>query len=1813
MAGRFPGASNPREFWRNLCEGRESIARYSDAGLLKAGEDPALLRDPHYVRAGARLSGVELFDAGFFGFSAREAAILDPQHRQFLEVCWEALEDAGHVPERFPGSIGVFAGSGMHSYFAYNLAPNRKLMSEVGEFLIRHTGNDKDFLTTRASYCLNLTGPSVAVQTACSTSLVAIHLAAQSLLNGECDLALAGGVTIQIPHDLGYVFQEGEILAPDGHCRAFDQNGRGTVFGSGAGVVVLRRAEEAFRDNDGVYAIVRGSAMNNDGARKVAYFAPSVDGQARCVAEALAVADVSPRDVSYIEAHGTGTAMGDPVEIAALVEAFGGNFSGAPFCGIGSVKTNIGHLDTAAGVASFIKTVLALSHRQIPASLHFQSPNPACGFDRSPFYVNSSLAEWKSEGGPRRAGVNSLGVGGTNAHVVLEEAPAAPRRPDSDQFKLLCLSARSHSALDEAAARLLAFLRERPDISLDDVAHTLRVGRRAFKHRRALTCRNMDEAIAALASRDGRAVGHAAAETEPPVVFMFPGGGAQYPGMGLELFRTEPVFRRHLDEVLGIIEASAGLDLRTRLFPPPGTVDAAEALEGGSTSILSTFAIEYALAQLWMSFGVHPVAFTGHSLGEVTAACLAGVMSLADAVRLLAARGRLLDRLPAGATVVVALAEAGLTPYLPRDLSIAAVNAPAICVVSGPRESVEALEVQLNAADVDCRRLRLSFAAHTSLLDPHLKEFAAEIASIRMRSPDRPVMSNETGHWVTPDEVTRTDYWVKHLRRTVRFGDGLARILDEFPTGILLEVGPGTTLSSLVNASAGRIRARASAVSSLRHPTDTMTEAECFLRAVGRVWMAGFNVDWARAIRTEGCRRVSLPAYPFEHQRYWIDRPALTRDEGPQDRPAAPSIARTPSGDRVTDWFYRRSWMPSEPLQPDLDPDARWLIFADADGLGARVQATLEARGLQAVVVEIGDRFEKLGPSRYAVEPGSRPHYAQLVQDLRSRAPFPRRILHLWTSGADNSASTDAVLDRGFYSLLFLAQALASEGIEDDLRLAVVSSHMHVVGDDGPGCPEKATLLGPCRVIPREFPNIRSRSVDIRRADDATAEDLIAEVTEAGSPQPIVCYRNGQRWVQAVEPWPAAGLEASGHGLRSRGAYVVVGGYGGLGLAVAEHLARTVQARIALVGRTGLPDRADWGGALEREDGAADAIRRIREIERLGGEVLALEGDLCDEPQMRAAFEYAASRFGAIDGVFHAAGVLDDGLIAFKARESAERVLRPKVQGTLVLAAVARTYRPDFLVLFSSVSAELGLAGQADYTAANAFLSAFAESRARETRPRTIAVEWAAWRDVGMAARALSAAEGNAVNHPLLGRRRVEPQRVVYSARYRPDALWILDEHRVDGGSCVVPGTAYVEIVRAAVEPELGSAIDVQELLLLSPLVASDDGDRDVSVTVERGDTPEDRKVTISSRGDAGWVENARATARRLTVPPAAVDLHRIAARCRDREVVCGPGWRSQQERRLTFGRRWRCLERMRLGRREALIDLEIAPEFRAELSTFALHPALLDQATGSALLLVDDEAGDAFYVPMACQRVRAWRPLAPRLRVHARYLGAADGAVAFDVTVADEDGQVLVEMDQFTMRRIDATARFGQVASGTNPGRGPAGPDAALQSLMANGIAPARGLEALDVILATSLRSPVIVTPVPLRVVEDAVLAAGHAGGVRRDGGGERLRATPRTPIERQLVESWSRSLGLEDVGIDDNWFELGGHSLLAIRMLSQLRKAFHIDLPLNLFFESPTISAQARVIERAVEEGAPSDARPLGPVGREAFRQRRPDLLTR
>lgn len=2140
MAGRFPGARNLAEFWANLRGGVECVKTFTAEELLAAGESRAALDDSDYVKAQPVLADFDRFDASFFGFSPQDAAVMDPQHRIFLEVGWEALENAGHTAEAFAGNIGVFAACGMNAYMMFNLVNNRRIMETVGEWLVRHTGNDMNFLATRLSYLLNLTGPSMNVQTACSSALVSIHLACQSLLSGECDMALAGGSTIAWPQGRGYLYKPGEILSPDGHCRPFDAEARGTLFGSGAGVVALRRLSDAEADGDQILAVIKGSAINNDGSAKVGYLAPSVDGQARAIVEALTISGVDPETIGYVEMHGTGTIVGDPIEVTALTQAWRNFTDKRGICAIGSLKSNIGHLGEAAGVAAFIKTVLMLNHGEIPPSLHYEKPNPQIDFAESPFYVNARLAAWPKPEPLRRAAVTALGAGGTNCHVILEKAPI-PRheRLAARPWQLLTLSGMNQAALDAATSALAAHLRDNPDADLADIAYTLQLGRKAFRHRRSLACRDSADAIGALEARDPKRVATRQAQEKASVVFMFPGGGAQYANMGRGLYESEPVYRATIDRCAAYLQPKLSLDLRKLMFPDGDVAAASARMEAPSLALPALFATEYALAKLLQSWGVEPAAMIGHSMGEYVAACLAGVVTFEEGLAIVTERGRLFERVPPGSMLVVPLPEQELRGLLGTDLSIAAINAPSLCVAAGPVEAIDALRRQLAQRDVDTTPVHISVAAHSAMLDSILDAFAAFCRRIPFQAPKLPYVSNLTGTWITAAEATDPDYWVRHLRHSVQFDAGMKELLRN-PAQALIEIGPGRTLSSL--AKQQPVQAVA-ALSTMRHPAEESPDLAFLLTTLGQLWQSGAAIDWSRFHGGVKRPRIALPTYPFQRERYWIDpdRPGID-----YAAPAAQSGAVGPLKKKasIADWFSVPVWK-STPLigggGAPSDDRAGWLVFLDEEGvgaalierlkrravavepkphrlklgvpgelgslalvacdrpppgpgeveirvaaaalnfsdvlkatgvlpdkpfgmecagivervgfgvsgfrpgdevvaigpdsfaafvlrdarlvtlkpralsmetaitlpaafmtawhalhhvgklragekvlihaasggvglaaiqvahsLGAEVFATagsaekrkflkslgirrvfdsrtldfadeirrltkgkgvdvalnsltgaaiaktlsvlakggrflelgtreiLDAQHLAAlapqpgvtyhpidltqilrddpaaygsllqeaiaqaragtfkplahrvfyaadaaqafnlmwqakhigkivldfappppdiVTVRAGTKFAQTGKREFAIAPGRESDYVALLRALEAEKAEIGHIFHGWNiaPAPTGTLSLERLLDPSFFSLTWLGKALGNRDWAQPIELMVVSTGLQQIAGETTLEPIKASLIGPCRVLPHEVSTLRCRSVDIPSTKAGTWQrarvvDQLAAEWASASPDRTVAYRGTERWVEQYEP---LSLEAAAAPpLRPEGVYVITGGLGGLGLELAEHFARTARAKLVLLNRRALPPRDQWDRWIDQHkegDATATKIRKVLACEALGAEVLSLAADVTDRKQMRAALAAARQRFGAIHGVIHAAGALDDGLIQLKNLESARKVLAPKILGTLVLDDVIGDAPLDFFLLFSSVSAALGLPGQVDYTAANAFLDRFAEARSARRSGQTLAINWGAWRDAGFAARSFGEAapaglEGTPVasGYPWLETRRDNGEEVVFATSFSRARQWVLGEHVTREGEALIPGTGYLELARAAIaELEAAPAIELSNVFFQRPFLVGPDAAKTLEIALRRAGSFWEFEI----RSDGGAVIHVTGRAAvRATQAERTIDLDTIARRCDATEEKLD-GFLRQNF--MAFGPRWSNVRAIRYGAGEALLSLDLPAEFADDLAAIKLHPALLDMATGGAQqLLPNAQSGIAqeFYVPFSYGKLTLWGGLTAKLYSHVRRReGGTPGVAIFDVTIADGEGHVLAEINDFAMKRL-ANARFAAGDTAIAAVATSAATELAREA-QREGMAPKEGLEALDRVLGAAIMPRIAVSSIDLnawlrrvdaearpKIVTETTVAAAAARSSAVSGGAN-LGGT----IERKLAAIFTQILGVSEVGGDDDFFGLGGHSLLAVRLIARIEKEFGKNLPLPILFERPTIAGLAAFLRdgEAAGDDAPPD----------------------
>jgi acyl transferase domain-containing protein len=1310
LAGKFAGSETIDDFWKNLTKGVELIAPLNNDKYTRSDIE----------RVGAVLQDVDRFDAAFFGFNPKEAETMDPQHRLFLEAAWEALENAGYSSERETRSIGVFAGVGMGTYLLYNLIPHQGLIESRG-FLPTLVGVDKDYLPTRVSYKLNLKGPSISVGTACSSSLVAVHLACQSLLSGECDLALGAGVAVKVPQSETTLSPD-EIVSPDGHCRAFDASANGTVGGNGLGIVVLKRLEEAIADRDRIYAVIKGSAINNDGAMKVGYTAPSQEGQAKVIRTAQLMAEVEPETISYIETHGTGTALGDPIEIAAMTQAFRTTTDRKQFCAIGSVKTNIGHLDAAAGITGLMKTVLALDRKQIPPSLNFTAPNPQIDFANSPFYVNTQLTDWETADLPRRAGVSSFGFGGTNVHVILEEAPPLPPLETTPPrtYQLLTLSAKTPTALDTATTNLSERLQQGEDLTLADVAYTLHCGRWQFDRRRVAIASSIEEAVGLLQSGDSqRLFTGAAAVNSPPVVFMFPGQGSQYLQMGRELYASEVTFRTECDRCLEILAAQHQIDLRPLLFADVVERESATAqLTQTAIAQPALFTIEYALAQLWMSWGVKPHSAIGHSIGEYVAACIAGVFSLEDALGIVAMRGKLMQEQPAGTMLAVGLGAVELQPLLPAEVTIAAINSPDLCVVAGTTEAIAGVESQLAVREISTRPLHTSHAFHSPLMAGAIAPFRDYLEGITLNPPQIPFISNVTGTWITPAAATDPHYWAQHLSQPVQFSAGIGELLTN-GEAILLEVGAGTTLSTLTQQQA----TDRPVLSSLPHPQAKSSELEFILTTLGRLWIQGVTIDWSSFYAGREGRRVPLPTYPFERQRYWIDPPLA---EHSSSSALLPEIKTD-----IGDWFYLPTWkrasLPSAPKESRYS----WLLFSDRGGVALQLAQRLQERGDRVIQVRAGTKFSQEGDI-YTIDPDRRSHYDTLIRALLALDRVPL-VAHLWT--LDRDLTSDEIQQRGFYSLLYLAQAIGQTTTAPIHIGAITSNSQDVTGTETIE-PEKATMLGACRVIPQEYAQISCCVIDLEiPLTPAALDRAIAEICTPGlqPSDPLVAYRGNYRWLPTVEPIYLPPV-ATPTALRDGGVYLITGGMGGIGLTIATQIARTVrQPKLILIGRSSFPSRGEWEQWLtdhSKTDVTTDKIRQLQAIAATGAEIKIMTADVSDAEQMQAVAEQIEREWGVVNGIFHTAGVPGDGIIQLKTPETAAAVMHPKVEGTRILDRLYRDRDLDFLVLFSSLSALLGGMGQVDYCAANTFLDTFALHR----NYRTISINWDLWQSVGMGA-----------------------------------------------------------------------------------------------------------------------------------------------------------------------------------------------------------------------------------------------------------------------------------------------------------------------------------------------------------------------------------------------------------------------------------------------------------------------------------------------
>ena len=1342
MAGRFPGANSVEALWGKICEGADCLHYSSDEELKAAGISAWQIKNPEFVRISGYLEDAAQFDAQFFGFSAHDAALLDPQHRVFLECAWQAFEDAGYDPAECGAGVAVFAGGSINGYRRQEFSPNLDTATLLGVIV----GTERDFLATRVAYKLNLTGPAATVQTACSTSLVAVQMACESILSGNATMAIAGGVSITFPQGSGYVYQPGMILSPDGQCRAFDIKAAGTTMGRGAGAVLLKSLDAAVRDRDQIYAVIRGIAINNDGANKGGYTAPGVKGQSDVIRRSMKMAGFAPSTVKYVEAHGTGTEVGDSIEIAALTEAFSNSNVEVGSCTVSSLKPNIGHLDAAAGVANLIKASMALRHRVLPGVRHYQIPNPELNLETSPFRISKTMSRY-TDAAPFRAGVSSFGIGGTNVHLSLEEwqsAPADQNHSGSEVDRYLApiptqifpLSANSETALAAQREQLASHLESHLEQSLEDVAFTLQKGRRLFTHRYFATASDRGELIRELRQPEKlKQQSHVTSSKDPEIFFLFPGQGAQYVNMGRDLYDTDTIFHETIDDCCRILEPILKFDLRTLLFPEPGHEEEATArLRQAAITPPALVVLEYALAQRLIATGVKPTAMLGHSLGQYLAATLAGVFKLEDLLLLVAERGRLVQSMPNGNMLAVSMSEQEILQQLPPELSIAAINATRQIIVSGPTESIQNFAASLAKQRVACQQLPTSHAFHSAMLDPITGKAAEIVRRIELSKPQIPFMSNLTGTWITDKEATSPEYWAAHQRYAVRFADNL-NLLTAKGSGVLIEVGPGETLIGLAKTAA-RGNKNIRLVSTTRRATSESFDGEHWLQTLGQLWLAGVKLDWDAVHGERRPHRTSLPTYPFERQHYWIDD-EFGRSNHADAKASGPLYKR----DDITEWIYARSWssVPVPPASTQHFESSKehaalrhWVVIADEqDPLPSILREAL-AKDHVVTSVCYGTSFQKTSDSSYRLNPDNEQDYVQLFAMLQRDKLWPDHLVY-----ASPKATAGTPLLSSFQHLFTLGQALQQTGKFDGMTLQVLTDRAFDVLDDARCQAVQSSAASLADVLGVELSGLKRQVIDYDgEAPVALVAAHIMRELRSGSEDDLVAYRGRGRWLPVWENLALASAEAGRAKLRHGGAYILTGGVGGIGLVLAEHLAKTAAAHLVLVGRSAFPPAADWPRLAQAADTKAallDKIQALLRIQKAGGTVEILQADVQDEHRMKEVVAHARATGHGLAGIIHAAGVVDYTVIGITEPAVVPRIFAAKAEGTGWIEGAIATGGLDFVMLCSSISAVIPSVGLCTYAAANAYLDGFAAAHDDRGGTRVLSINWDNWSETGMA------------------------------------------------------------------------------------------------------------------------------------------------------------------------------------------------------------------------------------------------------------------------------------------------------------------------------------------------------------------------------------------------------------------------------------------------------------------------------------------------
>ena len=1815
---RLPEADTVEEFWKNLLAEKESMTEFSEEQLLASGISPATFNNPHYVWKRGIVRGPDQFDAEFFNFTPREAELLDPQQRLFLECAWHALEDCGIDPFNTEKKIAVLGGVGSPYHFAD--AFKNKSVQKIASGTAIATSNDKDYVTTRVSYKLNLTGPSINVQCACSTSMVSIVLGIDSLLSYQSDVVLAGASSIELAEHQGYMYQPGGLESPDGKCRSFDKDAAGTAFSRGCGVVALKRLEDALADKDHIYAVILGGSINNDGNRKAGFTAPSVQGQVEVITETIELAGIDPSTITMVEAHGTATPVGDPIEVASLSEAFGQYTAKKGYCALGSVKTNIGHTDVASGIASLIKAALCVKHGVIPASLNFHEPNPAINFVDSPFFVNIKTTKWdRPDNTPARALINSFGVGGTNACVILEEAPPLENAPPQHDHDLLFISAHHKDSFKKYCENIHLFLGDHPETNLNGLAHTSRTGRRSMKYRGAIAFRDREDLLAKLGA--GVSPVNSKTTADKGLVWMFSGQGNQFVNMGRELYAENRLFRETVDYCATLLTPIIELDIREILFPSEQNYD--EALAVISRTYITQpaiFIVSYAIARIFQSYGLAPDALIGHSVGEYVAAALSGVMTLEDALKAVALRGKLVYDLPEGAMLAVLLSEAELAKVLPAELDIAVINSPELVVLSGTTADIESFAAQLKKKRIVSKKLPTSHAFHSRMMLPCLDQFRDFFKGVSLHAPVIPIISTVTGLVLSDDQARDHEYWVQHLVKPVLFGKAAVLKLSSVSATVFLECGPGQSLESAVKRQL-KPEDLHTAIGTLHENENAITALDT---ALGKLWIDGITFDYDLRFNSSVYHKVSYPLLPFNRKTYRLDF-------GGKD-----SVASEQSGvkkENIADWFYIPSWKRTAPVDLVLknknetsDLPVKWLVFSEntfADAIARRIRE----KGMACTIVRRGDHYQE-NDGDIHIRIDEKDDYRKLISTV-VHDECQLRIIHAWNFSTlteeslslNNAAS---LLERNFYSLIYLEQGLISNNLGGQVSLTCLVNDAFNVTGRGQVRPEKSLAIGPIRVLFKEHPEMYSKLINLESTSLVSTDfsriiDQLIRETEIETDETIITYSGTDRWTETVEPVSLREQQENLTGvLQENGVYLITGGSGGIGRTLSLLLAENVKCTLIWTGRRVLPARQDWKLLIQNADtevNLKDILETILKVEQMGSAVRYYGVEVSDAEGMTRMVSDVESECGVINGIIHSAGTAGGGVIALLEKEDAENVLGAKVAGSLVLQQLFAEKALDFAYLFSSVTAIFGEAGRVDYTSGNAFLDALSHSQFLAKCKNICSVNWGAWGVVGMAAdwqrdknkkktggkslkeKALPASEES---QPItLCFQSAQGKQEHYSVNVNAKEHWVMNEHLLSGVPTLV-GTTFLDLLTKWKNLKgLEGEMTIHDGVFLSPLMIVNNAPTDLQLVSEQTGAETYSFLFRSSTGASEkiWKDHFSGI---VSIRHGEQSDNRVDISSLIKQFTSAPGTGrhftivrdGRNKVMLQYSSRWDCKEKTYISDDECLSQLELPESLVQDLEVFQIHPAMLDVATSTHVMHMIDRTG--VYLPSSYGQVQVFKSFPRVLYSHAKRSRPhiqEDQYIYFDVDLYDEAGEAILSIKEYAFIKVGETGGYQEEKHDK----------LALKNVFEeDDILPDEGKH----VFAMLLQNPDL--PQVAVYTEDLAIEFKETkiSYVRKNLLKNKQKAMemldvddrpdidtpyekPENEIEKSIAAIWSSILGINKLGANDSFIELGGNSLLTIQVISGIGDEFGVELEASEFVKHATIRSQSDLVLMKILEG--------------------------